>query len=220
MCASAVYSAMFADFRYALRSLRRSPLFAMSVTATIGIGLGVLCSGFTILNAYILKPIDLPEPHTLYELSWDTNTQRRHRFTLRDFEALRDSTRHFSPLAAGSETTVMQDGATLAGLLVTGDFFQVLRLQPAMGRPLTPADAAAPGQGAVVVLSNATWRTRYGADPAIIGKTIVLRQQRFDVVGVLPRGFSVPGLEFVGFFEVRDSRVPDLARFEFVLGKH
>jgi len=200
MCASAVYSAMLADFRYALRSLRRSPLFAMSVTATIGIGLGVLCSGFTILNAYILKPIDLPEPHTLYELSWDTNTQRRHRFTLRDFEALRDSTRHFSPLAAGSETTVMQDGATMAGLLVTGDFFQVLRLQPAMGRPLTPADAAAPGQGAVVVLSNATWRTRYGADPAIIGKTIVLRQQRFDVVGVLPRGFSVPGLEFVGFF--------------------
>src|SRR6185503_14904758 len=200
MCASAVYSAMFADFRYALRSLRRSPLFAMSVTATIGIGLGVLCSGFTILNAYILKPIDLPEPHTLYELSWDTNTQRRHRFTLRDFEALRDSTPHFSPLAAGSETTVMQDGAAMPGLLVSGDFFQVLRLQPAMGRGLIPADAAAPGQGAVVVLSNATWRTRYGADPAIVGKTIVLRQQRFDVVGVLPRGFSLPGLEFVGFF--------------------
>jgi predicted permease len=191
---------MFADFRYALRSLRRSPLFAMSVTATIGIGLGVLCSGFTILNAYILKPIDLPEPHTLYGLSWDTSTERRHRFTLRDFEALRDSTPHFSPLAAGSETTVMQDGATMLGLLVTGDFFEVLRLQPAMGRPLTEADGAAPGQGAVVVLSNATWRTRYGADPAIVGKTIVLRQQRFDVVGVLPRGFSLPGLETVGFY--------------------
>ena len=61
---------MLADLRYALRSLRRSPLFAASVTATIGLGLGVLCSGFTILNAYILKPVDLPEPHSLYGLSW------------------------------------------------------------------------------------------------------------------------------------------------------
>jgi len=191
---------MLADIRYALRGLRRSPLFAASVTATIGLGLGVLCSGFTILNAYILKPVDLPEPHSLYGLSWDTTTERRHRFRLDDFEALRDSTPHFSPLAAGAETTVMQDGALLSGLLVTGDFFQVLRLQPALGRTLTPADAATPGQGAVVVLSNAVWRARYGGDPAIVGKTIVLRQQRFDVVGVLPRGFALPGLEMVGFY--------------------
>jgi predicted permease len=191
---------MLADIRFALRSLRRSPLFAASVTATIGLGLGVLCSGFTILNAYILKPIDLPDPHTLYELSWDTAAVRRHRLRLDDFEALRASTPHFSPIAAASDTTVMQDERAMGALLVTGDFFQVLRLQPAMGRTLLPADAAAPGQGAVVVLSNAAWRTRYGSDPAIIGKTIVLRQQRFDVVGVLPRGFSLPGQEFVSFY--------------------
>jgi predicted permease len=191
---------MLADIRYAFRTLRRSPLFAASVSVTIGLGLGVLCSGFTILNAYILKPIDLPEPDTLYELSWDTATVRRHRFRLDDFETLRDSTPHFSPIAAGSETTLMQDDVAMSGLLVTADFFRVLRLQPAMGRTLLPADAAAPGQGAVVVLSNATWRTRYGGDPAIVGKTIVLRQERFDVVGVLPRGFSLPGLEFVSFY--------------------
>src|SRR5215203_5580635 len=191
---------MLADIRYAFRSLRRSPLFAASVIGTIGLGLGVLCSGFTILNAYVLKPIDLPEPHNLYELSWDTTAVRRHRFTLDDFEALRDTTPHFSPIAAGSETTVMQDGATMMGLLVTGDFFQVLRVQPVMGRVPTPADAAAPGQGAVVVLANNVWRARYGGDPAIVGKTIVLRQQRFDVVGVLPRGFSLPGQELVGFY--------------------
>jgi predicted permease len=191
---------VLADIRYALRSLRRSPLFAASVISTIGLGLGVLCSGFTILNAYVLKPIDLPEPHTLYELSWDTTAVRRHRFTLDDFEALRDTTPHFSTIAAGSETRVMQDGVPMAGLLVSGDFFQVLRLQPAVGRTLIPADAAAPGQGSVVVLSNDVWRARYGGDPAIVGKTIVLRQQRFDVVGVLPRGFSLPGQEMVAFY--------------------
>ena len=191
---------MLSDIRYALRGLRRSPVFAISVTATIGLGLGVLCSGFTILNAYVLKPIDVPEPHTLYELSWDTATARRHRLTLNDFEALRESAPHFSPLAAASETTVMQDGAALMGLLVTGDFFRVLRLQPALGRTLIPGDVAAPDQAPVVVLSYGTWQARYGGDPAIVGKTIVLRQRRFDVVGVLPRGFSLPGLEIVGFY--------------------
>lgn len=191
---------MLADLRYALRSLRRSLLFAISVTTTIGLGLGVLCSGFTILNAYILKSIDLPEPHTLYELSWDTSTTRRHRFRLDDFEALRDNTPHFAPMAAGTDTTVMQDDVAMTGLLVTGDFFQVLRLQPAMGRALLQSDAAVPGQGSVVVLSDGVWRRRFGGDPAIVGQTIVLRQQRFDVVGVLPRGFSLPGLEIVGFY--------------------
>jgi predicted permease len=175
-------------------------MFAISVTATIGLGLGVLCSGFTILNAYILKPIDLPEPHTLYELSWDTTTVRRHRFTLDDFNALRESSPHFSPLAAATETAVMQDGATLVGLLVTGDFFQVLRIQPTLGRTLIPADAATPDQAPVVVLSYGAWQARYGGDPAIVGKTIVLRQRRFDVVGILPRGFSLPGQEIVGFY--------------------
>ena len=197
----AVYQAgMLADLRYALRGLRRSPLFALSVTATIGLGLGVLCSGFTILNAYILKPIDLPEPHTLYELSWDTATARRHRFTRDDFELLRTTTPHFSPLAAASDTVVMQDATPLLGLLVTGDFFQVLRVQPSLGRTLLPADAAAPDQAPVVVLSYGTWQSRYGGDPAIVGKTIVLRQRPFEVVGVLPRGFSLPGQEFVGFY--------------------
>ena len=60
------------DIRYALRGIRRSPLFAASVAATIGLGLGVLCSAFTILNAYVLAPIDLPNAQALYKLSWDT----------------------------------------------------------------------------------------------------------------------------------------------------
>jgi len=117
MCASAVYSAMLADFRYALRSLRRSPLFAMSVTATIGIGLGVLCSGFTILNAYILKPIDLPEPHTLYELSWDTTTVRRHRFTLDDYNVVRLEKKGFVPYSRVLEAAMGQAFAVTATLL-------------------------------------------------------------------------------------------------------
>src|SRR5262245_12612824 len=82
---------MLTDIRYALRGLRRSPLFAASVAATIGLGLGVLCSAFTVLNAYVFRPIDLPNPSALYSLSWDTAAARRQRFTLEDFETLRDT---------------------------------------------------------------------------------------------------------------------------------
>jgi predicted permease len=200
------------DVRYALRGIRRAPLFAGSVAATIGLGLGVVCSAFTLLNAYVLKPIDLPNPRALYSLSWDTSTVRRHRFRLADFEELRDNSPHFSGLFAGQLATAMQDGAAVSGLLVTGNYFQVLGARVAMGRALTPADATAPGRDAVVVLSRTTWQSRYGADPSIVGKQITLGRQRFDVVGVTDGGF-LPGEEVVGFWApltmARAFAVPD-----------
>ncbi|HLG59160.1 MAG TPA: ABC transporter permease [Vicinamibacterales bacterium] len=200
------------DVRYALRGIRRAPLFAGSVAATIGLGLGVLASAFTLLNAYVLKPIDLPDPRALYSLSWDTSTVRRHRFKLADFEDMRDSSPHFSGLLAGQLATAMQGGAPLTGLLVTGNYFQVLGARVAVGRTLTPADATAPGRDAVVVLSHHVWQSRYGADPSIVGKEITLGRQRFDVVGVTD-GAYLPGEEGVGFWApltmARAFAVPD-----------
>src|SRR6187200_441926 len=96
------------DIRYALRGIRRSPLFAASAAATIGLGLGVLCSAFTILNAYVLAPIDLPNPQALYKLSWDTASTRNRDFTLADFEAARESDSSGFDLSAGLGAAVMQ----------------------------------------------------------------------------------------------------------------
>ena len=133
------------DLRYALRGIRRSPLFATSVAATIGLGLGVLCSAFTIVNAYLLTPVNLPDARALYGLSWDTETVRRQRFRLADFEAASESSQSLIALSAGLETVVMQEGVALQGVLVTGNFFQVIGAQPVLGRTLTPADTTAPG---------------------------------------------------------------------------
>jgi predicted permease len=191
---------VLADIRYAVRGLRRSPLFAASVAATIGLGLGVLCSAVTFLNAYVLKPIDLPDPYALYALTWDTADLRRHSFTLADFEALRDSAPHFSSLAAGQQTRVMQGDTVMAGGLVTGNYFAMLGAAPALGRLLTPADASAPGDRPVVVLSDYAWRTRYGADANIVGTLIELGRQRFEVIGVTPPRFGLSGEELVGFW--------------------
>jgi predicted permease len=178
------------DIRYALRGIRRSPLFAGSVAATIGLGLGVLCSGFTILNGYLLRPIDLPDARSLYALSWDTTSVTRHGFRLADVEALRDEAPFFAGVAASADAVIMQDGVAKRGRLVSGNYFQVLRGSMQLGRTLTTADAPAPGGAAVVVISDGLWRVQFGADPRIIGKEIVLRQGRFQVVGVAPPGFG------------------------------
>jgi len=181
------------DVRYAVRGIRPAPLFAASVATTIGLGLGILCSAFTILNAYLLRPIDLPDAHQLYSLSWDTETTQRRRLTLEDFDGIRQDAPPFSGLVASREVLVMRDEVPLVGLLVTGNYFQVLGGRPALGRWISPADATAPGSAPVVVLSDGAWRARYGADPDIVGKAITLGRQRFDVVGVAPPGFGLRG---------------------------
>jgi hypothetical protein len=103
---------LFQDIRYAVRTLRRAPLFAATVAATMGLGLGLLGSAFTLLNAYLLKPIDLPDPHALHALSWDTDTTRGQRFRLADYEALQQEAQHLSRLAAAQDVTVMDEVAT------------------------------------------------------------------------------------------------------------
>jgi predicted permease len=191
---------LIADFKYGLRQLRRAPLFAASVATTIGLGLGVFTSAFTILNAYVLRPVDLPNPYQLYALNWDTATERQHRFALADFEALREGAPFFSGLVATEEASVMEHGAPAAGLLVTGNYFQVLGARAAMGRLLMPTDASNPGAGAVVVLSHAAWRSHHGGDPAIVGKEIALGRQRVTVVGVTEPGYGLGGEALVEFW--------------------
>jgi predicted permease len=191
---------MIQDLRYALRGIRRSPLFAASVAATIGLGLGVLCSAFTILNAYVLAPIDLPNPQALYQLKWDTAAVRSRDFRLADFEAAEQSDSSVFDLSAGLGAAVMQDGIQLPGLLVTGNYFQVLGALPVMGRTLLPTDAIAPGGNAVAVLSEWAWRSRFGADPAIVGKTIPLGRQSFEIIGVIRHGMVLPGQQALGFW--------------------
>jgi macrolide transport system ATP-binding/permease protein len=188
------------DIRYAVRALRRAPLFAATVAVTMGLGLGLLGSAFTILNAYLLRPIDLPDPRALYSLSWDSETTRRHRFTLTDYEALQPEARRLVTLAAGHDVSVMQDSVSTLGQLVTGNYFELLGARPALGRLLRPSDATARGGAAVVVLSHNTWRSRYGSNPAIVGQHIQLGRQRFEVVGVTEPHAFLAGQELVSFW--------------------
>jgi predicted permease len=184
---------LWQDMRYAVRTLRRTPLFVVTVAATIGLGLGLSGSAFTILNAYLLKPIDLPNPHALYALSWDTEITRRHRFRLADYEALQPEARRFTGLAAAQDVTVMQDSVSTRGVLVTGNYFDVLGAAPAVGR-LFDAEIDRGGSDPVVVLSHRFWVRRFNKDPDVVGRTVTLNRQPFTVVGVASEGFHGSGV--------------------------
>ena len=180
--------------------MRRSPLFAGSVAITIGIGLGILCSAFTIVNAYLFKSVNLPDPQALYGLSWDTDAQQRQPFSLRDFDAMAADNPVFSRLAAGNSVAGSHNGARLIGHLVTRDYFGVLGGPAAMGRTLAAGDFDPRADGAVLVLSHDGWRTQFAADPAIVGKEITLAGTRFVVIGVTPEGATLPGDEQLAFW--------------------
>ena len=188
------------DVRYAWRGARRSPLFAVSVAGTIGIGLGVLCSWFTIVNAYLFKAVRLPQPTALHGLSWDSAAHERYELTLAEFEALAADNPVFAPLAAGNSVmAAMPNGQSMAGHLVTGEYFAVLGAPAALGRTLTPADLTA-SAATVLVLSDIAWRRDFNADPSIIGKEIVLAGAPLTVIGVTRPGATLPGDETIGFW--------------------
>jgi predicted permease len=189
------------DLRYALRGVRRSPLFAASVAATIGLGLGVFCSAFTIVNAYLFKAVHLPRPHELHGLTWNSATRERHEFTLAEVEAMASSNPVFSRVAAGNTVTAtLPNGLSIAGHLVTADYFAVLGAPAALGRTLAAADVARPDQAGVIVLSDAAWRSHFDADAGIVGREVVLSGSRFVVLGVTRAGATLPGDEAISFW--------------------
>ena len=186
------------DIRYALRVMRRAPMFAAGVSATIGLGLGVACSAFTLVNAYLLRPIDVAEPTALYGLTWDTAGGRRQQFTTEDIGALQGSLAPLAEITLSQPVSAMEGGLAMAGLLVGGDYFEVVRPRLILGRPLLQSDisAAAP----VVVLSERTWRTRFEAEPNLGNIRVRLGQTTFDVVGVVAATAALPGQEANAFW--------------------
>ncbi len=178
------------DVRYALRGFRRTPLFALTVIATIALGLGINAAVFTFLNAYILRPLSVRDPNSLYEFRW-RNQQRNPLYaSLADYETLRRQPNPFIETFAVHDFLVRINGLKTYGELVTGDYFQKLGIGPAIGRILLQEDSAQPGSGAVVVLSYSWWQSCYGSDPEIVGKKIFVHGYPLEVVGIARDGFD------------------------------
>jgi len=178
------------DVRYALRGFRRSPNFALTVVATIALGLGVVTALFTVLNAFYLRPIAVRDPHSLYEIFWMDRAGEGHDFTWPEYREFLRENPSLSEALAFRRAEARLDGRHLSGILVTAEYFRMLGVGAALGRTLLPEDYSAPGREPVIVLSYSAWKNQFAGSPDIAGKKILLRGYPFEVVGVAPSGFK------------------------------
>jgi putative ABC transport system permease protein len=185
------------DLRSAWRNATRRPAFTSLVVLTLALGIGVNSAVFALLDAVLLRPLPYKDPSRLVFV-WQTLPDRN-LFELEptpfDYTAWHD-VRSFSELGlvAGGALTLTGDEnpERIRGAWVTASTIRLLGLAPRIGRAFTDAedlDSAAP----VAILSDGLWRRRYGADPAIVGRVIHVNNAPTTVVGVMPRGASMPG---------------------------
>jgi putative ABC transport system permease protein len=187
------------DLRYALRQIRVHPAHALLVAATLALGIGANTAMFSAVNAVVLRPLPFRDPGRLYML-WEENPVKgwnRETAAPANMFDWKAGVTAFQDMAAyadfDDEKNLTGEGEphVLHATDVTGDFFSVLGVAPRLGRGFHPEETWQ-GSEPVVVLSDATWRDRFGADPGVVGRTIRLDGVTRRVVGVMPAGFHYP----------------------------
>ncbi|AXC12494.1 permease [Acidisarcina polymorpha] len=184
------------DVKFALRQLKRSPGFAVTAMVTLALGIGANIVVFGVLNAVILHPLKIADPqsvHQIYHKEWMSGGP-----SYPAFEDFRRRNTTFAGMAAvyGLSSVGLEWNnkvREVSGYDVTGNYFDLLGVQPEIGRFFHANDEHGPGSAPYVVLSDALWRHEFRADPEVIGKTVSLSTHPFTVVGVAPRDFH--GLE-------------------------
>jgi predicted permease len=190
------------DLRFAVRSLRRNPAFTVVALVTFAVGMGATTSMLSVANAVLLRPPPIVEPDRVVAI-WEfrSGTYRESMegrlLSYERYEALRDATADaFVDLAghAYANVAVVTDEGAIAvnGFTTSGNYFSLLGLTPQLGRLFDGDDEGE------VVLSDRLWRSRYGGDPTVIGRTISIDSRRFTIAGVAPAGFVGTMTGFTG----------------------
>jgi predicted permease len=179
------------DLRFALRQIRRSPGFATTAVLTLALGIAANVIVFGILQALILRPIDVPDPDRVMTLA--RTDQVYPIFSYPEVRDVRDGNTVFSAVAAYTIQSfgLEANGVTrpVWGFPVSGQYFEVVGIKPFLGRLLRRADDDHPGASEVAVLSWSAWNSYFGADPNIVGKSVRINKQPYTIVGVTQQGF-------------------------------
>ena len=180
------------DLRYAARTLRRTPTFTLIAVLTLALGIGANTAIFSAVYGVLLRSLPYAHPESLVSV-WDGGR------SLAEFTRVRDQNRTLERVASymdriGFSLSGSGEPARLVGAAASADLFSVLGVSPALGRGFSQGEDL-PGNGAVVVLSDALWRSRFGADPTILGRRLDLDGIPRTVIGVMPPGFWFPRRE-------------------------
>jgi predicted permease len=200
---------LWADVRFAARTLSRNPGFAAAAIVTIALGVGVNTGIFTIVNGVLFRDLPAPDGHELVTISQEVEGVPDRvggigGVSTAEYRIYSERTQTLAGVAGLSDPTQTTLGGEspqeVRGTIVTCDYFDVLEQPPAIGRGLTPADCQT-GADPVVVLAHDLWTETFAADPQIVGRTVELNRQLFTVVGVAPEGtYSGWGLYRTAYF--------------------
>jgi predicted permease len=182
---------IWADVRFAFRQLRKSPGFAFAAVATLALAIGANTVVFAVLNALVLRPLNVPAAKSIYIVGHAKSIWGYESY--QNYLDLRDRNRSFDALAADNITQAGLDtgkNPSQAFLIeASGNYFDVLGLQPYLGRFFHAADEHGPNSAPYVVLSYAGWREHFEGDRGVVGRTVLLNKHPFVIIGVAPPGF-------------------------------
>jgi len=186
------------DLRFALRTLLKSPGFAVVAVVCIAIGIGANTTVFSIVNAVLLRPFPYADPDQIVVVheTQPKNDVDRAALSYLDYQDLREQSRSFSEIAAYTERSVTFTGSEEAervmGASISGNLFSLLGVKPLLGRNYFRGDEDRPGAPGVVLLSHEIWKRRFNSDPHIVGKSLMVNAAAHTVVGVMPPRFKFP----------------------------
>jgi predicted permease len=182
-----------ADLRYAWRGLRRTPGFTTVAVLSLAVGIAATVTIFSLANAIFLKPLPVSRPDALVTVYGSARGQGFYNVSYPEYQDLAARRDLFTGVVAHGfaelSLSARNEPERVIGEIVSGNYFSVLGLAPAVGRFFSAAQDV-PGTPPVVVLSDALWRRRFAADPAVVGATVVLNGHPATVLGVAPRGFT------------------------------
>jgi predicted permease len=189
------------DLRYAVRALGTSPAFTLTAVLTLALGIGANAAMFSVVRAVLLEPLPFADADRLVRAyhANPSNGLARGTVSEPDFLDWRRSSRTAEAMGgfwyvdglSGIDLTGTGNPERLSSTLVTDGFFQTLGARPLFGRTLIAADQV-PGQNRVAVISHGLWTRRFGADPSIVGRSVTLNKEPFEVVGVMAPAFTYP----------------------------
>ncbi len=200
-------ASLLQDLRYACRGLLRRPLFVLVAALSLGLGIGVNTAIYSLFHQAVLRPLPVSAPERLVNLSAPgikrgstSNNSAGPRDAIfsypmfRDLEAAPEVQQALSGLAAHRSIpvslTLEGQAHDAAGMLVSGNYFDVLGLKPRLGRLLRSDDDTTPGAGRVAVLGHAYWMNTLGGDPGVLGRTLRVNGEALEIVGIAPEGFD------------------------------
>ena len=186
---------LWQDLSYGVRAILKQPGYTAVAALALALGIGANTAIFSLVNSILLRQLPFRQPEQLVGVFSSRGDSAKHPFNLPDFIDYREQNRTLSGIAAfanwSANLTGQGEPERLQGLRISANAFELLGVEAAVGRALMPDDDT-PGQQRVVVLSYGLWQRRFGADPQLVGKTLILNGAGYTVVGVLPPQFFFP----------------------------